>query len=164
MASKTQTNKPHGSLSSRIHEPDWVVVEDAKHSADHDFEIIDAAELRCWCGDEDARRCYVRGHGWPLSMIDQDESCSRKPGEISQKQHQKEIGIISTTRHQTGIDESNTCESQRTKSTTSQNAVHRLILDDSSPLTKLNILTNSLNDFNTNVCSLATKSDNIAKG
>lgn len=66
---------------------DWVLVkEDAYLDNGEDFELIHAAEARCWCGGADPGRCRVQGHRWPLCDIDRDglwprESTSRSAGD-----------------------------------------------------------------------------------
>lgn len=67
-----KTNELRDRSSQQTQDADWVMVKRDEHLAEG-FELIDAAEARCWCGGADAERCRWQGHTWPLCNIDQGE-------------------------------------------------------------------------------------------
>lgn len=71
--SSSQTYSGHHIAPHHAQDADWVLVkEDAYIDNGEDFELIHAAEARCWCGGADPERCRLRGHRWPLCDIDRD--------------------------------------------------------------------------------------------
>lgn len=88
--SSTRTNEPEEIASHHAKDTDWVIVKEDRHLIREGYELIDAAEARCWCGGSDAERCRLRGHTWPLCSIDQGELLSEELDDIHFPLHEEE--------------------------------------------------------------------------
>jgi len=146
--SSTQTNEPNDRLSQHDQDADWVIVKQDGTPTKEDFELIDAAEARCWCGGSDADRCRSHGHSWPLCDVDQGELWPKKPEEISyqsQEEEEDERRDSNSNRDQHADKESST---DRSKEAKKKRAPRRMSVPPTShnngPFTKLNILTDLL--------------------
>lgn len=69
--SKNQDYSQH-TLTSRAEDQEWVVVRGGDDTNDNkeEFEIIDASEIRCWCGGKDVESCRIKGHTFPFCEIE----------------------------------------------------------------------------------------------
>lgn len=87
---ETQTIERHECFSHDNQDSDWVMVNADGPLAKENFELIDAADARCWCGGSDPDRCRRQGHSWPLCNVDQGELWPKRPDEISYQSHDEE--------------------------------------------------------------------------
>lgn len=144
--SSTQTNEQEDSTSQHTQDADWVMVKNEVHKTKGDFELIDAAEARCWCGGSDAERCRLRGHTWPLCTVDQGGFFSKGPDEIhSQPDEEDGTESSNSSGEQSAGGESNADDSKgATRKTTPQSETHSPGFYESGPFTTLAVLTDIL--------------------
>lgn len=124
----TKIDEQRDSHSDRTQDADWVMVKEEGQLTKEDFELIDAAEARCWCGGADADRCREKGHTWPLCDVDQEDLWPELPNKHcrSHQEQPETEGSSSTGDLSNGSDQSNTKESKETTRETTPKSETRI--------------------------------------
>lgn len=151
-ADNTRNGERHDRVSNDDQETDWVIVKANEPLAKEDYDLIDEAEARCWCGGSDAERCRQQGHTWPLCNVDQGDFWSKQPNETQYQpqENDREKGNTDSGGHQSADKQSSAGQSKEaTKNPASPDASHPPISDNSGPFTKLAILTELLDPTRT---------------
>ncbi|ROV88749.1 hypothetical protein VMCG_10075 [Cytospora schulzeri] len=128
---------------------DWSLVNDndGNNDIEEDFEIIDASEVRCWCGGKDADRCRIKGHTFPLCEIERSKF-RPEPRYVRSSQHE---GIwvtsdsVANDTHASGNTEANESRNNGQSST-----LQKPFSDEVDPVSKVMILSNLLRGINRN--------------
>lgn len=144
--SSTKIDELHSSRSDHTEDIDWVMVKEEGHLTKEDFEMIDAAEARCWCGGADAERCRLQGHTWPLCDIDQDDVWSELPREHYQPyQEATETKSSNSTGDDSATEHADPDVSKEPREKPAEQSIaHPLGVYKSGPFTKLAVLTEIL--------------------
>lgn len=140
--SSTQTNEWRDGPSKQTQDADWVMVKRDKRLTREGFELIDAAEARCWCGGADAERCRLQGHTWPLCHVDQDKLWPDRPDEV----HYRSRGQDDRTKDSNTTDDQSVAGDSEgaTRKLTTQGVVSLTAPDEHGPFTKLAVLVDLL--------------------
>lgn len=144
--SSTKINEWPDSPRDHSLDADWVMVNENDNLTNDSFEMIDAAEARCWCGGADADRCRRQGHSWPLCDVDQSELWP-DPNEDCHQSHEEgnETGSTdSTTIHSTSERSDVGDTKETTQKPKSQSPIDQPGFYESGPFTKLSVLTDLL--------------------
>lgn len=152
--SYTQNKERHERGSLDNEDTDWVIVKVDEPLTKEDYDLIDEAEARCWCGGSDAERCRQQGHNWPLCNVDQGEFWPKEPdvthSRPDENENEKGKGNTDSGGHQTADKQSSAAHSKGlTKSPAPHDASHPSISENSGPFTKLAILTELLDPTRT---------------
>ncbi|KAI7778567.1 hypothetical protein LA080_001988 [Diaporthe eres] len=145
--SSTQTDEREGSASHHTQDTDWVIVKEDRHLIKEGYDLIDAAEARCWCGGSDAKRCRLRGHAWPLCNIDRGDLWPEQTDELHYKAHEEEAEAESSSSggEQSTSGGSNSDDSKRdTQKPTPQREADQPWFYERGPFTSLAVLTEML--------------------
>lgn len=139
--SSTKINEWGNSPSGHSQDTDWVMINEDGHLINEDFELIDAAEARCWCGGSDAERCRRQGHSWPLCNVDQGKLWPDSVEDCYQPLEEgNETGSKDSAGEQSKTDGSRRARQKPPK----QNGIDQPGFYESGPFTKLSILTEVL--------------------
>lgn len=144
--SPTQTSEREDSTSHHSQDADWVIVKEDRHLLKEDYELIDAAEARCWCGGADAERCRLRGHTWPLCHIDQGELLPEESDENNDKPHEEDVTDSSKSAGEQSAGEESKADGSKEvqQKPTPQGETDEPWFYETGPFTRLAVLTEIL--------------------
>lgn len=143
----TKINDWYDSPSNHTQDADWVIVTEDGDLNKDGFELIDAAEARCWCGSSDTEHCRQRGHSWPLCDIDHDDLWPGQLDEIGHQRHGKkgEMTSATNTSGESSSEQPKPSDSKEaTRKPQPQSVTHPPGFYDSGPFTTLALLTELL--------------------
>lgn len=146
-SNSTRTDEREDSTSHHAQDTDWVIVKEDKHLIKEGYELIDAAEARCWCGGSDAEHCRLRGHTWPLCNVDQGDLWPEEPEETYYQPQEEEAETESSNSagEQSTGGESNADDSKEdARNHTPQRETDHPWFYERGPFTSLALLTEML--------------------